>query len=259
MSSLQKLSEQLTRPEGIRRLGQALWMMVGRPIRLGELLWARGLLGDGGDNLLWETLLEVGAVSHAESELEPVPVARLLCALWEPCEKRDSQARLVWTLPHQLGMTERENSYVQAAQELIDSASRKLLVVSPFLEPKGIGHLHKSLLAALHRGVEVSLITHGAETLSSLASSAVEELRRDSVGLAGELSVFSVKGSCGLLVHSKLVIADTAKMVVGSANVTGKGLTENFEAGAVLGREAALEACATVDALLTSGLVDRVF
>ena len=116
MSSVQQLSERIGLPDGVRRLGQALWMMVGRDVRPNELLWVRGLLGNDGDQLLWNALVEIGALTVPGSNLEPIPVARLLCMLWRTDELNGERSRLVWTLPHQLGMPERESSYAQAAQ-----------------------------------------------------------------------------------------------------------------------------------------------
>jgi hypothetical protein len=259
MSHIEQLSQRLARPEGIRRLGQALWMMVDGPVRRDELLWARGLLGPDGDQLLWDTLIEIGALRPEGAKLEPGPVARLLCLMWVPEHQDDTRAPLVWTLPHQLKMPEREDSYVKAAQAVIDSAKQRVILVSPFLEAAGVGHLLESLTACLYRRVSVTLITHGAETLSSFASTALNDLRRASTGLAASLTVYSVDDACGLLVHSKLVIADAARMVLGSANLTSRGLSTNFEAGVMLGREAATEASAVVEALLASGLTSETF
>lgn len=53
------LSAHIQRPDGVQRLGQALWMMVGERIGSHEdLLWANSLLGSGGERILWQTLLD---------------------------------------------------------------------------------------------------------------------------------------------------------------------------------------------------------
>src|SRR5205807_517687 len=98
-----------------RRLGQALWMMVDQPVYRDELLWARGLLGPDGDQILWDALAEVGALMHPDSRLEPGPVAQLLCALWGVRSTNEEPARLVWTLPGRLNLPRLEDSYVRAA------------------------------------------------------------------------------------------------------------------------------------------------
>jgi phosphatidylserine/phosphatidylglycerophosphate/cardiolipin synthase-like enzyme len=258
MSLTSQLSDRLARPEGIRRLGQALWMLVGQPIQRDGLLWARGLLGADGDEILWGALKEAGALMPPDNLLDAAPLGTLLTTLWGVDVQADA-ARLVWTLPRQLNASNLEDTYVKAAQEVIGTAEHRLVLVSPYLEATGIGHLQDALLTTLHRGVHIVMITHGAEILSSFASVAIEDLRRAGTGLTGSLKVYAADESCGLLLHSKLVIADAARMVLGSANLTGKGFSVNFEAGVVLGRAAATEATAILQTLLRSGLVREAF
>jgi phosphatidylserine/phosphatidylglycerophosphate/cardiolipin synthase-like enzyme len=259
MEALQRVAERLSGEDGIRRLGQALWMMVGNPVDPKQLFWARSLVGADGDQLLWSALVECQAVSEADPTLKPAAVADLLCSLWGVGEARHEVARLIWTLPSQLKLVQIEDSYFRAARDLIDGATQRVMLISPYLEPKGIGRLLEPLIRALHRGVGVALITHGAELQSSLASLSIEELRRASSGLAGSFAVYSAVESEDVLLHVKLIIADSDRMIVGSANLTGKGLALNFEAGVLLGRSAATEAAAVVRALVASSLLVEVF
>lgn len=259
MQALQKVAERLEGREGIRRLGQALWMMVGNPVDPKQLFWARSLVGTNGDRLLWSALVECRALSEADPILRPAAVADLLCSLWGTERAQREVARLIWTLPAQLNLPESEDSYFRAARELVDGATRSLTLISPYLEPKGIGRLLEPLTGALHRGVDVALITHGAELRSSLASVSIEELRRASTGLAGTLAVYSAVDSENVMLHSKLTIADDDRIIVGSANLTGNGFATNFEAGVLLGRSAAVDATVVIRALLASPLVVEVF
>jgi len=259
MEALRRVAEGLRGQDGIRRLGQALWMTVGNPIDSKRLFWARSLLGPDGDRLLWSALVECGALSEADPILKPAAVADLLCSLWGTGGAQHEAARLIWTLPAQLSLPEIEDSYYRAARDLVEGATKGLILISPYLEPKGVGRLLESLIGALHRGVAVALITHGAELRSSLASVSIEELRRASSGLAGTLAVYSAVDSENVLLHPKLIIADDERIIVGSANLTVKGFATNFEAGVLLGRSAALEATVVIRALLTSPLVVEVF
>jgi|SRR5882757_731557 len=259
MQALQEIAERLKGHEGVRRLGQALWMMVGNPVDPKQLCWVRSLVGTDGDRLLWSALVECRAVSEADPVLNPIGVADLLCSLWGTERAQHEVARLIWTLPVQLNLPEIEDSYYRAARELVDGATKSLTLVSPYLEPRGIGRLLEPLIGALHRGVAVALITHGAELRSSLASVSIEELRRASSRLAGTLAVYSAVDSENVLLHPKLTIADDNRMTVGSANLTGKGFATNFEAGVLLGSSAAVEATVIIGALLASPLVVEVF
>lgn len=259
MHALQELASRLKSQDDIRRLGQALWMMVGLPVDRARLFWARSLLGIDGDQLLWTALLECGALAGADPALKPAGVAELLCSLWESDSVKPEAGRLIWTLPPQLNRPDLEDSYYRGARSLVDGATRTLTIVSPYLEPKGIGRLLEPLVGALHRGVGIVLITHDADVRSSLASAALEELRRAATGLAGRLVVYTAVNAEDTLLHSKLIIADEERIALGSANITGKGLAFNFEAGALLGASAAREASQILAALLASNLVVRAF
>lgn len=120
----------IDRPNGVRRMGQALWMMVGHPIEPSGLLWARGLLGANGDTLLWQALCEAGAVREPDFVLRPRQLAGFLCRLWSDEPDADDAARLVWTLPPQLasdGLS--RDGYVQAVIQLVESATATLTLV----------------------------------------------------------------------------------------------------------------------------------
>jgi hypothetical protein len=255
-----ELSSRLIRPEGVRRLGQALWMLVGQRVEQGDLLWARGLAGADGDSLLWRALCEAGALREPELELRPYPLAYLLCRLWGNETDAEQSARLVWTLPPGLSVDGvAPDGYVSAAIELVEFARSSLVLVSPYLEPKGMGRLHESLLAALHRGVAVLMLTHDGEDLSSLASASMEALRRDSAGLAGLFTVYTASALSPALLHLKLIVADETLAVLGSANVTRKGFGQNLEAGVLLGAQAVGEIGCVIQAAISSSLVDKVF
>ena len=259
MSSAADISSRIERPEGVRRLGQALWMMAGGRVEQGSLLWARGLLGANGDALLWQALREQDCVREPDFELRPHPLASFLCRLWSN-NPDAAQARLVWTLPPQLTVNGvAPDSYVQAAVDVVESAQASIALVSPYLEPNGMGRLHEGLVGALHRGVAVLVLTHGVEDLSSLASASLRTLRRDSVGLPGLFTVFTASTMPQALLHLKVVLVDEARAIVGSANVTGNGFDANLEAGVVLEGHVVAEIGRVVQATIESGLVEKAF
>jgi phosphatidylserine/phosphatidylglycerophosphate/cardiolipin synthase-like enzyme len=257
MSAFEELNRRISNPESIRRLAQALCMLVGEEVSRTSLIWARGLLGQDGDAILWNCLVERGALSSTNDRLEPGKLCELLCELWLP-GKMPAEPGLVWTLPSELGLSD-QDSYLRAAVEIIGSAQSTIWLVSPFLESRGVGRLLEALLAALGRRVHVSLIAHGVGSLADMASAALEQLRRDARGTLGRLTVFSVDGAAELLVHSKLIVTDEAKLLIGSANLTDKGFSKNFEAGVKLGPSAAKEALEKIECLVGSNLVHKTF
>ena len=255
--SLTELKARLSDIDKLRRLGQALWMMIERPVDPAGLVWARGLLGERGDEILWSALVDAGVVVQPEYCMQ---AAKLLAMLSILANAPDFDLpKLVWTLPVELGLPNLEESYSSSAIALVNASSETLTLVSPFMEAKGVGRLLESLLAALKRGVYVTVITHGATDLSSYASDALEELRREAQGLPGILDVYSAREDLPVLLHSKLIVADTVHSIVGSANITGRGFGENLEAGVMLGETQTSEISQIIVALRRSGLLVEAF
>lgn len=107
------------------------------------------------------------------------------------------------------------------ARDLVASASRSVLVVSPFIKRTALGHL----LAPLPAGAELVAYTRWR----------ADEVARgvSDVGALGDIEALG--GKLGLIdeLHAKLVLVDGTRALVGSANVTSAGLglsaAPNFE------------------------------
>jgi len=252
------VSTRIRRPDGIQRLGQALWMMVGEHLNSSaELLWASSLLGAGGESVLFEALLECGCIGK-DGRLLARPLAAFLCTVWEA--PKESEMSLIWTLPEGLSVDGVEaSSYADGVIKLIGSAHQRLTFLTPYLESRGIGHLQQELLVALARSVSVDLITQDANSLNSRASAALESLRCESRGLPGTLRVYTAPASAPVLLHSKLIVADGTSAVVGSANLTGNALLRNLETGVVVGVRQAIEIERVVRSAIKLGHVRIVF
>lgn len=262
MLAFDQLSAHITRPDGVRRLGQALWMMAGGQVDASAMLWAKGPFGPNGDLLLWTALVENGCIDRPAGTLNAGALCTFLRRLWNPVEATPtrSEGDLVWTLPSGLEVGGvQADSYVQEAVLAISQSSTTVLLVSPYLEPRGVGRLVDALLEALSRSVSVTVVTHEADDLSSMASSALKQLRRESVGLPGRLTVFTVAATPQVLLHLKILTCDGKRALVGSANVTGKGFGHNLEAGVVLGEEQAREIERVMQTVITKGLVKPAF
>ena len=243
----------------LRRLGAALWFRLGTQLRLQDLDWAITLLGEGGDRLLWEDLQAAGVLDR-KSQLHPRALARWLDSLVEEKDGEERTPQLVWTLPEthpaasKLGST-----YLRAILETVEAAQRELVMTSPFLQEKGIMEILSAVVRALKRGVQLIMLTHAADDLASNQSVALEAIRREAERIRGHLVVYSAPVMEGGLLHAKLVIADGERMVLGSANLTGPGLTSNLEAGVVLGREEARLAMEVVRGLIEANIAIKVF
>jgi phosphatidylserine/phosphatidylglycerophosphate/cardiolipin synthase-like enzyme len=138
-------------------------------------------------------------------------------------------------------------------------------IASPFVDAPGIGTLLSHLLGSLSRGVQARLFVHDALNLGTPTSRALEELRRESERLNGNLAVYSAEAGAGRdrvlnpLFHAKLIVSDSRKLLLGSANLTSYALGSNFEAGVVLGEEPAREAVFMLEGILQSKAIYLVF
>ena len=266
----------------LARFSAPLWARVGRPVGLGDLQWVRGLFGDQqAPDVVLRALVREGILpENTPSVIKVEPLARLLLRLATNDEanttarEAEDTPRVVWTLPAALraGSTDGRSdtpdatSYLEAAVSLIDGARDRVVLVSPYVEARGVGLLFERLADAMARGAKLVLVTHEASDLGSVNSHALEEMRRAAARVGGDLTVFSAGGAGAggnrtthPLLHAKMVIVDEKKVLLGSANLTQYGLRANLEAGTVLGREAAAEAASVTDALVESGLVRRAF
>lgn len=253
----------------LSRLSAALWARVGRPISPDGVGWARDLWRDeGAPDALWRALKNAGVVSGEPPVLRASPLASLLAALAGEGSRgmETDGAHLVWTLPSAHPSRDHlGGSYFDAVISLVEEARERLVLVSPYVEARGIGLLFDSLSGALARGVAATLVTHDLSNIASANSRAVEELRREAERVGGRLEVFSAESPAGRdrerhpLLHAKLVVVDRSAVLLGSANLTSYGLSSNFEAGTLLSGEAAREADDATRALVDAGLVRRVF
>ena len=251
----------LESPEAARRLGQALWMMSEAPSSPADLVWAQGLLGRDAEELLWAALREARCIEEASGQLRARALAQFMCHLVEDNEEERPRAHsLVWTFPVDLlcvpGIA--ADGYAKALRDVVDSAEQTLTIASPYLEARGVGLLEEALVAALHRGVSIVLLAHDVADLSSMASGALRSLQSEARRQQGGLDVYTTVPE-GVLLHLKIVVADSRKGLVGSANLTKKGLACNVEVGALVGEEEAGELREVVDRVIASGLAKHVF
>ena len=228
------------------------------------------MLGDSGPEILIHALDGFSALDPESRALKAQGLARLLSTLLGNLDSvpspSNAPAELVWTLPKSHPASAiRGQSYLDRILDLINETSKKLTLVSPFIDPPGIGTLLLPLTTALARGVKIKLFVHDALNLATHTSHALEDLRRDAQCHDGDLSVYSADAGAGPdrplhpLFHAKLVVSDDRKLLLGSANLTSPAFVSNFEAGVVLGVEGATEALFILDGILRANTVYVVF
>ena len=258
MDSSSKLREALD-PERLRRLGAALWFSAGIRIQRSDLAWANGLFGQETEHLLWESLCEAHVIG-ADGMVDPASLARWLEALSNEEHSQPNVPRVVWTLPERHPAAARiGTSYIEAMLAVIAQAQYSLLLASPFIYEQGVQQLVSSITQALYRNVWVTILTHDADMLSSAQSTAIEAIRHEAERLGKRLDVYTATLQDYSLLHAKVIVADEAYAVIGSANLTNSALETNLEAGVVLGASQAGEIRQIFQQLIESGLAQKVF
>jgi phosphatidylserine/phosphatidylglycerophosphate/cardiolipin synthase-like enzyme len=115
--------------------------------------------------------------------------------------------------------------------QLLAQAKRYVVIAAPFMQSGyglSSGTLADALRAALRRGVNVDVVSTG----QSLQTLDVAWLRQDA---QGSLRLFQPKANMTdeqrLGSHAKFCVADGQQAYVGSANLTGPGLSKHLEMG----------------------------
>jgi phosphatidylserine/phosphatidylglycerophosphate/cardiolipin synthase-like enzyme len=258
MESTSKLRAALD-AERLRRLGAALWFSAGTRIQRSDLLWANGLFGEETEHLLWDSLCEAHVLG-ADGVVDPASLARWLAVLAGADDAQPDLPRVVWTLPERHPAAARLGaSYIEAMLAVVAHAQHTLLLASPFIYEQGVQQLVASITQALYRNVWVTILTHDADLLASAQSTAIEAIRHEAERLGKRLDVYTAALQEHSLLHAKVLVADDAYAVIGSANLTNSALETNLEAGVVLGAVQAREVRQIFQQLIEYGLARKVF
>ena len=115
--------------------------------------------------------------------------------------------------------------------QLIAGARQQIVLASPFIQAERSlveGPLAEALRAALLRGVRIDIVSTG-RSLQSLRQ--VDWLNSPHQDVRFFQSKTNVEQEQRLGSHAKFCIADETSVYVGSANLTGPGLSEHLEMG----------------------------
>ena len=155
----------------------------------------------------------------------------------------DPQVEFVITAPEpygaKLAYKARARMTLGVLTQLMSQAQQSLVIAAPFLQPSEIldrGPLAEALHSALQRGVVVDVVSTG----SSFRSLGISDLL---VIGHGQLRFFqplaNVEDERRLGSHAKFCIADGKDAYIGSANLTGAGMSGNLEMGLLVHGELA--------------------
>lgn len=251
----------------LARVGAALWFAVDTTVVPDDFRWSRSVWGPDGEVLLWKALRDENAITES-GRLDAQNLATCL-GHWAEVVT-DTRPRgaiqpggelgppLVWTIPEPWRTAPRPGPrYIEAVTDTIRLAQEKLWLVAPYIEKSGLELMAPSLLAGLDRGLSIVVISQDLDRIDSWQSTSLEQFRALAEFWNRGLQLY-VPARDGDFVHAKIVLADRIQMVVGSANLTNGGLSDNVELGVVLGPRQCDMAERTLSLWIETGLLKCV-
>jgi phosphatidylserine/phosphatidylglycerophosphate/cardiolipin synthase-like enzyme len=117
------------------------------------------------------------------------------------------------------------------------SAKESLLLVAPYLTADGVAALKPHIARAAATGAWIRLIMR-SPAQDRFNEKALMELIEGEQGqtIENRLRVLTAVDEYAALLHAKVVVADSARGYLGSANLTHKALDANLEVGVALTR-----------------------
>lgn len=115
--------------------------------------------------------------------------------------------------------------------QLIAGAKQKIVLAAPFIQAERSlidGPLTEALQASLRRGVRIDIVSTG-RSLQSLRQ--VDWLNSPHKNVRFFQAKANINQEQRLGSHAKFCIADETSVYIGSANLTGPGLSEHLEMG----------------------------
>lgn len=132
-----------------------------------------------------------------------------------------------------------------ALEALLDDAHDEVLVVIYAIGYGGVAFLNR-LMATASRGVRIVVIVNRFSEQPDEVKGTLHRLARDYVWC--DVLDFAPADPEEEL-HAKAVVADRSRAIVGSANLSRRGLLTNYELAVVLEDEAARDVARAIDAL----------
>jgi phosphatidylserine/phosphatidylglycerophosphate/cardiolipin synthase-like enzyme len=223
-----------TDPAQLGAVAAALWALIGQPITLERLAWARGVWGEDGPMVLWAALVDAGVLTQESPELVPTHLAMLLARWADAPGAHPASPVLSYTLPPSHPLAEQwGRSLQEAAVHMIDAAQEDIIICSPFLDRVGIGSLLAELRAAAYRGVALTIITTTSAQHQASSEEALALLERELANAPHTRRIHTITYNPEQpgIPHAKLILADRTVALISSANLTRAGLRENLEVG----------------------------
>lgn len=124
-------------------------------------------------------------------------------------------------------------------RDLISSSKKSVLIIAPYLTAEGINLIKDSLYVAADRRAWIRIVTGDVERKKSRNRRALRELADGTKGnlILSRLRILQGTKELSILLHSKIIIIDSRRGYLGSANISFSAFEKNFEVGVELAVE----------------------
>ena len=144
-------------------------------------------------------------------------------------------------------------SIESAIDNLFRTASDEI-ILSVYTIGSGTDLVFRWLEGTLNRGVQVSLVINALDDQPVDVVKRLHDLNRR----YKHFHLYDFLGEAGFSLHAKAIVADHRTALIGSSNMSRRGLLANHELALLVGGAAAATTGRAMDALLDSPLVSRV-
>lgn len=143
---------------------------------------------------------------------------------------------------------------IESALELLFREAKQEVALTAYSISTGADLLFDWMEAALARGVQINLIINH---LDDHPFEVIAKLRRF-VATYAHLHLYDFRSAGEADLHAKVIVADRRMALIGSSNLSRRGLLANHEMAVLIQGDAAVSVASTLDRLLKSRDVARV-
>jgi phosphatidylserine/phosphatidylglycerophosphate/cardiolipin synthase-like enzyme len=230
-----------------------------RSVEARELQAVLRSIGCGGTSGEWMANLRLLAVVDADQRIDARRADSVATALelaadsfsalgaapsWAPVATLPNELRMLLRLPplrHTAGVL----------LDLVDRATREIRLAAPFVDADAVDFLADSLVGAGRRSVSVDVITSVGQGIHFVKLAQRWNAERE---VRGRLRISEVKTHLSSLgSHAKVLVVDSQRGYVGSANLTAAGLGRHVEIGVELAGAQVAELTSVLAALDRAG------
>lgn len=167
----------------------------------------------------------------------------------------------LYTVPTEADVNQRSNMTGQLL-DMASNADERITVVVPFFSDAGVDTISESLAAATGRSVRVELLTRDLTMGNDQNQSHIESIcvKVQAEGSPSKLSIFEFNRDRypENTLHAKMLVVDSSRAYIGSANMTESSLRNSLEAGIYFDGAAATEIANDLDRFRDSELFVEV-